>query len=181
VTTSISPPIRILALVGLLAAIGVGILLYGQSHASSASSATPPVSHTKTQAKTPHASTPGPVATPNVRPAVTLLPGLPSAIGHALRNSKVVVVSLFSNGAAGDRQALAQARSGASSARVGFAAVNVLDEHAARLLDSFAGATSTPTVLIVRRPGHVVNRFPGYVDSVVVAQAAQNARAGSSH
>jgi len=181
VTTTLSPPIRILALVGVLAVVGVGLLLFGRSHASNSDSATPPVSHAKTQLKSLHSSTQGPKTKLNTPAAITLLPGLPSGVGHALRYSKVVVVSLYSNGAPGDRQALAQAHSGASSARVGFAAVNVLDERAAGLVNAFAGPTSTPAVLIVRRPGHIVNRFPGYVDSAVVAQAAQDARAGSSH
>ncbi len=87
------------------------------------------------------------------------------------------MVSLYAAGAAGDRAALGQARLGAASAHAGFAAVNVLNEHIARGLDKFAGVTSSPAVLIVRRPGRIVNRFGGYADSDLVAQAAQNAGA----
>lgn len=185
-TTTLSPPVRLFALVGVLAAIAVGLLLYTQTRTSSASpaaaGATPTLggSHSRLGSSATHrihSTSTEPVRT---TPRIRLLPGLPGPVAHALRYSKVVVVSLYTAGGSGDRAALQQARAGAASAHAGFAAVNVLNERFAVGLDKFAGATSSPAVLVVRRPGRIVNRFGGYADKVLVAQAAQNAGAGSS-
>ncbi len=72
-----------------------------------------------------------------------------------------------------------EARVGARAVDAGFVAVNVLDERSALRLGEFAGSSaSAPAVLVVKRPGRIVNRFDGFVDSAVVAQAATNAGAG---
>lgn len=177
---TLSPPIRILGIVGILAAAALGVLLFTQSRFSHNSAATP-ASTAGGLHSTPavHAKVTPTPAKPAVS-KIVLLPGLPGPVAHALRYSKVVVVSLYAAGAAGDRAALAQARLGAAAAHAGFARVNVLNEHTAVGLDKFAGATSSPAVLIVRRPGRIVNRFGGYADSDLVAQAAQNAGAHAS-
>jgi hypothetical protein len=178
VTTTLSPPIRILALVGVLAAIGLGILLFthSRSDSGSSSSAVPETSHANTQARTQ--SPVKPVAKP-VKPRVVLLPGLPAQVAHALRFSKVVVVAVYAHGAKGDKTSVAEAHTGAKAAHAGFVAVNVMKEKTARTLGKFAGTDTTPpTFLVVKRPGKIVNRLSGYVDNEVVAQAALNAGAG---
>jgi hypothetical protein len=112
------------------------------------------------------------------KPTVVLLPGLPAQIASKLRYSKVVVVSLYSGTAAGDRAAVAHARSGAREVGAGFTAINVLDEKQARAVAEFGGPVDSPSVLVVRRPGRIVTQFTGTVDGKVVAQAAHNAGAG---
>jgi hypothetical protein len=186
VTTTLSPPIRILGIVGILAAAALGLLLFMQSRSSHTATATPLSTAGKLHSSTSTPALHGTVSRPSTHaatpaaPRIVLLPGLPGPVAHALRYSKVVVVSLYAAGAVGDRAALAQARLGAASAHAGFAAVNVLNERTAVGLDKFAGATSSPAVLVVRRPGRIVNRFQGYADSGLVAQAAQNAGARAS-
>ena len=172
-TTTISPPIRILALAGMLAALALGILFYMHSRSSSDSpstSATPSTTHT----------TPGLTTKPKpaqVAPKVVLLPGLPTKVAHALRHSKVVVVSIYATGGKGDHAAIATARKAARSVHVGFVAVNVANEKTARAFGTFAGTkTAPPAVLVVRRPGRIVNRFDTWADSPVIAQAARDAR-----
>jgi hypothetical protein len=180
VTTTLSPPIRIIALVGVLAVIGVGILLFAKSRSDSdgsSSSATPSVatSHPATAAP----STPSKPAAVPAKPKVVLTPGLPVPVAHALRNSKVVVVAVYARGVDSDANALAAARAGAKSARSGFAAVNVVNEANARSMGKFAGTTTAPpAVLVVKRPGKIVNQFSGNADSEIIAQAAVNAGAG---
>ena len=177
-TTTLSPPIRLLAIVGVLAAVGLAVLLFAHNRSASSSSSTPSISRPTTPSRAHVAPTTKPVVKP-VKPRVTLLPNLPRPVAHALRNSKVVVVVLFSHGATGDGTAVGQARTGAKSARSGFTAINVANETIARALGSFAGATvSPPAVLIVKRPGKIVNQFSGYADSAIIAQAALNAGAG---
>jgi hypothetical protein len=181
VTTTLSPPIRILALVGVLAAAALGILLFTHSRSSSdgSSSATPPAgaSHSGSATQTPAVPV-KPAAVKPAKPKVVLLPGLPSPVAHALRSSKVVVVALYAHGGTGDAAAVAQALTGAHAAHSGFVAVNVANEKVARAVSSFVGTTTAPpAVLVVKRPGKIVNQF-GYADSEIVAQAAANAGAG---
>ena len=186
-TTTLSPPIRILGIVGILAAAALGLLFFMHSRSSHTSVAAPIISsalHSSTKTPAVHNTAPRPALHPAkpVVPKIVLNSGLPAPIAHALRYSNVVVVSLYTAGAAGDSAALDQARSGAASAHAGFAAVNMLNEKIAKKgLNKFVGTASSPAVLIVRRPGIIVNRFDGYADSDLVAQAAQNAGAGKSH
>lgn len=183
---TISPPIRILAAVAALVAVGLGILLFAQSRSSSdGSSATPPaVSQSTSKPATNAAAKPANTATkpankPAPKPSVVLLPNLPAPVARTLHFSRIAVVVIYSTGVAGDRAAVAQARAAAKSAHVGFAAVNVVNEKLARSAGAFAGTTlAPPAMLIVKRPGKIVNRFSGSVDSGIVAQAAMNARAG---
>jgi hypothetical protein len=177
VTTTLSPPIRLLAIVGVIAVVGLGVLLLAHNRSASSSS-TPSISSPTTPTHSRVTPATKPVVKP-VRPKVALLPNLPRPVAHALRNSKVVVVVLFSHGATGDGSAVGQARTGAKSARSGFTAINVANEKIARALGTFAGAAvSPPAVLIVKRPGKIVNQFSGYADSAIIAQAALNAGAG---
>ena len=173
---TISPPIRILALVGVLAAVGLGILLFAHNRSASSSSspsvpsvdATKPATHPVTAA-----------AKPAHKPKIVLLPGVPAPVAHALQSSKVVVVALYAHGVTGDKATVEQARAGAKSAHAGFAAVNIVNEKIARTVGKFAGTTTAPpAVLVVKRPGRIVNQFNGYQDSEIVAQAALNAGSG---
>ena len=116
-----------------------------------------------------------PVQTAPEKPSVVLVAGLPKQVAHGLRYSKVIVVSLYAGSA--DRASVAVARAGARQAGAGFASVDVINETNARSLSSFAGNVSAPVLLVVRRPGKIVNRLPGTVDSAIVTQAAYNAGA----
>jgi hypothetical protein len=127
---------------------------------------------------TPTPTTTPPPSTPT-QPKVVLLPGLPPQVANKLRYSKVLVVSLYQGSARSDRAAVAAARAGARTAGAGFLAANVLNEKNARALQSFVGTTSTPAVVVVRRPGRIASRLEGAAstDSELVAQAAHNAGA----
>ena len=111
------------------------------------------------------------------QPKVVLLPGLPAKVANRLQHSRIVVVAVYAGTDPGDRAAVGAARRGAKEAGSGFTALNVRDEKTARQVQPFLGTTSTPVVLVVRRPGRVVSKFSGHVDQKVVAQAATNAGA----
>ena len=124
----------------------------------------------------PNVVTPAkPVQPVSAKPRVVLLPDLPAQVRHKLLYSKVIVVSLYAGSA--DRATIASARKGARTSGAGFASINVIDDRNARAVATFAGEVSSPTLLVVRRPGKIVNRFPGTVDSAIVTQAAHNAGA----
>lgn len=136
----------------------------------------------ETVGSTPSPTAPQPTPQPTKpvqQPRVVLLPGLPAKVANRLRHSKVVVVSLYQGSSAADRSAVGVAKAGARSVGAGFLAVNVLNEASARAVQTFVGTTSTPTVVVVRRPGRIVSRLEGAAssDSELVAQAAHNAGA----
>ena len=169
-STNRVPRVALIGLVVLIAAFAALMVVragvIGGSSTDSTSAATP----------SPNTATPAkPAHTTPAKPVVVLLPGLPEQVAHGLRYSKVIVVSMYAGPA--DRASVAAARAGARRAGAGFAAVNVINEANARSLSPFAGNVSTPTLLVVRRPGRIVNRLPGTVDSAIVTQAAYNAGA----
>jgi hypothetical protein len=176
-TVKLSPPTRVVALVGLAAIVALAAMmllrtdLIGSSSTSSSAVTTPP----KTATSTPQ---PRPAPASPAKPTVVLLPDLPAQLASKLRQSKVVVVSLYTGTAALDRRAVGEARNGAKEAGSGFVAINVLDEKKAREMQGFVGAISTPTVLVVKRPGKIVTQIEAVTDSAIVAQAARNAGAG---
>jgi hypothetical protein len=209
VTVSISPQIRIVALLGLLAAVclAAGLRLLGGSTTQTATVAptakrvhpqahahakvapakpkpaatTPHKTHTAAPAKAPAATrTPAVKHTPKpkAKPAVGAN-GLPTPLNDQLAEHPVVVVAFFDPNSPVDGTALAEARSGAAAAGVGFLAVNVLDEHvAAPLAGSLADGELLPDpgILVYRASGRLVSRFDGFLDQTAVAQAAVNAR-----
>lgn len=165
------PRTRLIAIVALLAAfvvimvVRVGLL--GGTNSSAVSTIVPP--------KAAAAPTRPHVAP--AKPRVVLLPGLPTEVAHALRYSKVIVVSIYVAQAPGDRAAVAQARTGSRAAGAGFVAVNVGNDRKAAAIVSFAGPVSSPSTLVVRRPGRIVTQISGPIESAVVMQAAHNAGA----
>jgi hypothetical protein len=193
VDLTVSRPIKILALVAVIAAAaGVAMLMLKPKQA-----ATPPVVVTKAAA-----STTATAATEPHRPATTSaqaqpdasthrsterksahaqkLPavaknGLPMTIAHALESHRIVVVSVFDPQSATDAISYAEAKSGASDARAGFVGISLLDSTVAAALTSAmpgGGLLPAPGILIYRRPGILVQRIDGFTDRDVVAQAA---------
>jgi hypothetical protein len=128
----------------------------------------------------PKAVTPSTPVKPRVAPAkpkIVLLPGLPAQIASKLRYSKVVVVSVYLGPVASDRASVGEARRGARAAGAGFTAVNVANDKTAAQMGSFVGPVSSPTMLVVRRPGTIVTQINGPIEAAVVKQAAHNAGA----
>jgi outer membrane biosynthesis protein TonB len=121
------------------------------------------------------APAPEPVPEPEPLPAVADN-GLPMSVAVALQRHEVVVVSLFTPGASVDELALAEARAGAKSAKVGFVALNVLNQDQGGAVARLVGVTEPPAVLIYRSPGTLAFQFDGFADLDTVAQAATSAK-----
>jgi len=149
-----------------------GILGGSSSDSGSTASTSPKVTAVQSQATKSQSS-----SATSARQKVVLLPGLPPKVAHALRYSKVAVVSLYVGQAQSDHQWVTPARKGARAAGAGFVAVNVGDDRTAAAVAQFAGAASSPSMLVVKRPGKIVTQIAGPVDSKVVQQAAHNAGA----
>jgi hypothetical protein len=205
-TTSVSAPVRIAALVGLAAALALGGMFMLMSRKSSSSASSPPVvikhhpfgpaaktaapsakapvtaskPHSRSVAKTP----PHVVVKPKapVQPAAeaaALAAGLPVRVARALAQHRVVVVSLIDPQSEVDGIAYAEARAGAALAGAGFVSLDVLSQSdVAKLTEKFGQTLPDPGLLVYTRPAKLAVRLDGFVDKESVAQAAQNAADG---
>lgn len=207
--TTISPQVRILAVVGLLAAVGLGssMLFLGRGgsstpsrtpttratvvprrHATPARPATPTKHAAKTTAK-PHA-----VAKALTKPAAThrkpagfrgnrVYADLPQPLQWQLAHHKVVVVSLYNPASQVDAISVAEAHAGAVASGAGFLLVNVLDNKVAGILTALlpgGGLLPDPGVLVYKAPGDIAIRLDGFADRDSVAQAASNVISGEA-
>jgi hypothetical protein len=199
VTLTLSPPVKIAALLGILGALLLGgsMMMLGRGETSEAMphainphpfgakkkpAATAP-------AKTPVAAKPKPAATP---PAVRKAPerpspvlaalkaGLPLPIARALGQHTVVVVSLYNPYSQVDGISFAEARAGAQLADVGFVPLNVLSQAQVGKLTEQLGLLPNPGLLIYARPSTLAAKISGFADKETVAQAAHNAAAGAT-
>jgi cytoskeletal protein RodZ len=210
VNLTVSPQIRIVAIVGLVAALGLGasmFMLGGHGTKTNTQSATttavrrhaPPARPTKPatpHATKPHASTKPRTTTKHAAKAThrhatkpakfrgnPVYAQLPQALQWELAHHKVVVVSLYNPASDTDAISVAEAHAGAVEAGAGFLLVNVLDNKVAGILTGLRPDGSLlpdPGVLVYRAPGDVAIELDGFNDRDAVAQAAKNAMAGES-
>jgi hypothetical protein len=211
---TVSSPIKIVALVGVLAAVALfmymEVLPHGGSSSSSAPAVIKPLHPVKTHVHSLTPTTPAkkvtvtkattahktvvhvkvkpkpkakvvvaaPAATAATAAAATATPanGLPPRVTEALREFPVVVVSLYNPEASVDATSLGEAAAGAKTAKVGFLAINVLDQSQAAPFTNAFGVLQDPTLLIYARPGTLTFKVDGFADRQVVAQAALSAK-----
>jgi len=201
----VSPKVRLLALVGLVAAFALGGGLLLLSKQSSSSAATPrirllyphkrhhvragvrPVKKAAHKTAKPVRKAVHPVQKPrkkHVLPRPAVIDGMPGALALALRNHQVVVVSLYAPRSSVDQLALAEARAGASAAGAGFVALDVMNERDSHAFTRFLATVPNaddrllddPAVLVFEQSKSLFVRLNGFADRDTVAQAAQNAR-----
>jgi len=181
---TVSRPIRIFALVALIAALGGAAMLSLQKRhngsapvvstsPATAATASRPSSSAPLTSRTARTAKP---ATPAKKRAPVVAPnGLPTTIADALRSHMIVVVSVSDPQSSTDAISYAEAKAGAAEAGVGFVGVSVLDNPVAGALTSVlpgGGLLPEPGVLIYRRPDTLVQLINGFADRDVVAQAA---------
>jgi len=197
VTLTLSPQVRLIALLGALVAVLLAATMFFLTRSGGDEStgiSETELSQALTPLETPKtvaAAKPAPKKTPAAqtkaaaKPAVKSTPlvtkeGVPWAIAQALRKDPVVVVSLFASGAEVDGFTLEEARAGARAAGAGFVSLDVLAKRNAEPLATFlGGVVEPPVVLVYQRPAALFLKFDGFVDRDTVAQAAQDAGAVS--
>jgi hypothetical protein len=187
VNLTVSPQIKILALVGLLAALGLGASMFvfgGHSsktadtapvttavrtqHAAPAKATTTPATHvttTKTNTKTKThvaakhvAKTQHHAKKPSAFHGNPVYAQLPQPLQWELAHHKIVVVSLYNPSSDVDAISVAEAHAGATDAGAGFLLVNVLDNRVAGILTALL-----PGGGLLPDPGVLVYRAPGDV------------------
>jgi hypothetical protein len=202
VTLSVSPPMRIAAICGLVFTVVVfgGLRMLG-GHGGSGSPAAPHVirhhpfgagaTKTPTKAAVPaktaaKAKPKRVVVKPKPQPVVDLTvvkaaraAGLPEPLVKALGRSKTVVVSLYDPYSQVDGTSFAEARAGATLAGVAFVPLNVLSQRDVGKLTQQLGLLPDPGVLVYVRPASLAAKIDGFADKETVAQAARNASFGS--
>jgi hypothetical protein len=196
VTATENPRLRLILLVGLLAAsaLGAGMFLLSRSATASEAADAPlpalrpasampakPAAAAKPAKAARPAAGPAPAVAakpkPRPKPAPTVAAnGLPLSLAAALGRHQVVVVSLVVPGASVDELARAEAEAGARDAGVGFLTINALDRRQSAPLTAKLGVLEAPAVLVYRRPDALFVQLEGFADRETVAQAAANAR-----
>jgi hypothetical protein len=176
VSVTLSPPVRVFALVGALAATGLVafVFLLGRGASESeVSAATAPEARPAAQTTTPpKVSRTPPTAKPR---SVATKSGFPAPIDHALRYRRVVIVAVYMPRAAVDAVVRAEARAAAVRSRAGYVPISALNERLVRSLVAKTGVLPDPAVLVVKRPG-VVTATLGVTDRETIAQAVAQAR-----
>jgi hypothetical protein len=199
VTFTLSPPVRIAAMLGLFAAVVIGgsMMVLGRGGGDEPSIASleaeaQRLSHAKKEA-VPVAAKPkatsakpvksaAPVRRAPVKPSAVkaaLAAGLPAPLANALGRHHTVVVSLYNPYSRVDAIAFAEARAGAQLAGAGFVPLNVLSKAQVGKLTEQLGLLPNPGVLVYVRPANLAARISGFADKETVAQAAQNAARGT--
>ena len=178
-------PVRLVALVGVLAVLGGGmfVLKSTQGGGGSATADTPTLLHTTAKHRQP-VTKPKPVGTkpaahkpvvPKHHPAVAAN-GFPWAVAHALVKSPVVVVAVVAPGNRTDDIALGEAKAAAAETNAGFVRVNAFAQAQIAPLASKVQITSTPAILVMKRPTEVTIQIAGWADRDSIAQAVDDAR-----
>jgi hypothetical protein len=178
-SVTLSPPIRIFAFVGVLAAVGLAAFLFlaGRSAGEGDTTATP---RTTTPARTtPAPTTPAaPVTRTSPRPtraAVVPPSGFPVPVDRALRKSRVAIVVVYTPRASVDSVVRAEARAAARTAGTPLVQISALSERLVQPLVAKTGVLPNPAVLVVERPGTVAATL-GVTDRETIAQAVAQAR-----
>jgi hypothetical protein len=179
VTATISPPVRIVAALGLLAAAGASVFFLFLGRPAEEPLAQP-ASVTRPTAPATQPATPAPAAPATIAPRPVAAPivsksGLPLAIDRALGSRKVVVVSVYVPGAAIDAAVRKEARAGALGAGAAYLAIPTTNARMLGPLVAKTGVLPAPAVVIFKRPGVVATTF-GFADRELVAQAVQQAK-----
>jgi hypothetical protein len=198
---TVSYPVRIAAVCGLVGAvvIGGGLMMLGRKSSSSPAPVVikhhpfgPRVAKHHASAKTQPAVAPknathgASTKAPPVevhhhvaRPALdqaALAAGLPTSLARALAQHPVVVVELYDPQSEVDAIAYAEAQAGAQDAGAGFLPLSVLGRDVNKLTQKFGQVLPDPGLLVYAQPATLALRINGFVDRDTVAQAAQNAR-----
>jgi hypothetical protein len=184
----VANPIRLVAMVGVLALVGGGMLVFKMTQGGSSATAEPKLLHTsapkhhkpvtkpvnaKPVAKPPHGK---PVATAPKKHPLIASNGFPWAVAHALVKNPVVVVAVVSPNSRVDEVALGEAEAGAQQANADFVQVNAYKQSQIGPLASKIQISSNPAILVMRRPTTVSIQIAGFADRDSIAQAIDDAR-----
>jgi hypothetical protein len=175
---TLSPPIRVFAFVGVLVVVGLAafLLLVGRSGGEAGTDeplATPTTPTNQSKPSTRTATAPRAARQP--RAAALPASGFPLPVHRALRRNRVVVVVVYTPGAAVDSIVRTEARAGARASRAGLVQMSALSERLVEPLVAKTGVLPSPAVVVLERPGVLIAKL-GVTDREAIAQAVAQAR-----
>jgi hypothetical protein len=175
-------PVRLLAVVGVAAALAGGMIVFKSARGggSNASTSQPTLLHTSVGHRAHRAKrhTVHKTVKAHPRPARPVAAnGLPRAVAVALVRHPVVVVAVVAPRGAVDDVAAKEAQAGATAAHAGFVRVNAFRQSQIAPLQAKLGIKDNPALLVLTRPTTVVFQVSGFVDRATVVQAVADARA----
>ncbi|HVC87691.1 MAG TPA: hypothetical protein VNC40_09730 [Gaiellaceae bacterium] len=167
-STTISPQVRIVSLVGILVIALAGSAFFVlHRHSSTPTTPTTPAAPQSTPSNPVH------VVPPTVDPL------LPAPLRSALERYPVVVAGFYNPDSPVDSRTIEEARAGAATAHAGFVSVNVLNDAVAGPLTALLPSGQilpNPGFIVYTRPGKIAYRSDGYLDRAGVAQAVKDSR-----
>jgi hypothetical protein len=177
VGTQVSAPIRVVALVGVLAALAMGAWLMTAGRAGDDSAEPVQELRPVQAARKSVAAEPVTPSTPP-KPALKLPKGTPPAVGRLLEEHRVGVVLLYDSQSKVDAYSLSEAALAAKNAGAGLLRVDVRNETLATTFSKSYGVLQAPSVLLYRRPGTLALKLNGFADHETVEQAVLNVALG---
>ncbi len=179
---TISPVIRIVALVAAVIALGAGafVLIETMHHnkpAAATSQTQTSVVKTHTTVASHHAAaTHHATAVRSATASQAAAEAFPPRLTHLLRYHSIVVVAIFAPGVLGEAGLVKAAKLGAKQAHAGFVTLDIRNEKTAEMVALRYPGAFDPAVLILDRQGNRIMMLNGVQQSTAVAQAVTDAR-----
>jgi hypothetical protein len=177
---AVENPVRLVAIVGVVAALGAGIFVLksakggGSDTASESTLLHTSVGHRvkpKPHARPAHRTTPKPV--PVLFPATA---GFPRSVRVALAKNPVVVISVVAPRGRVDDLAYREAIAGAQASHAGFVRINAYRQAEIAPLEAKVDVRGNPALIVMKRPAVVSIQIDGFADRATVIQAVTDAR-----
>jgi hypothetical protein len=179
---AVENPVRLIAILGAVAALGGGMLILKSTRGGGESAASQPkLLHTSVGHRVRHHAKPtaspghhaGRKRAPRLSPATV---GLPRSIRVALAAHPVIVVSVVAPRGRVDELALREAVAGAKAAHAGFVRINAFRQADIAPLESKVDVGGNPALIVMKRPAVVTIQVDGFVDRDTIVQAVVDAR-----
>jgi hypothetical protein len=176
---AVENPVRLVAIVGIVAALGGGLFVLKSGKGGGGGTASQPkLLHTSVGHRArPHAK---PKPAHRAKPKPVVLPaateGLPRSIRVALVRHPVVVISVVAPRGRVDELAYREALAGAQASRAGFVRINAYRQADIAPLESRLNLGGNPALIVMKRPADVAIQIDGFVDRDTIVQAVADAR-----
>ncbi|MDX6479863.1 MAG: hypothetical protein QOG85_373 [Gaiellaceae bacterium] len=164
-TTTITPKVRLAALIGvLLIALAGSAFFMLRGHTKTPSTTAPPSTHP---------------TTPTHRTRPTVNPLLPAPLRAVLEQHRIVVVGFFNPDSPIGLRTIAEARAGAALAGVGYFTVDLRHDSVAGPLTALLPSGQmlpNPGIAIYKRPGRIIYRADGFLLRQLIPQAIKDSQ-----
>jgi len=170
---TISPPVRIAALLGVIFAVALGLVFFMLGRSAETAGFESPPAHVAQRSTPPHVKQ----SHAKPRTARFRIPasGFPKAVDRAFRVHRVVVLVVYMPGSGVDALVRKEARAGVIASGAGYVPVSALNNLVAGQVVAKTGVLPDPAVLVVKRPG-IVAATLGVTDRETVVHAVAQAK-----